>query len=93
VSVTNGATPPTSTNIIAETDEDNYSYASDFSNSSADSGDWDMETMEMNKPRDEGGFPDNQFPILVTMGQKISSFAMKVPDAPPELLRRMNVSG
>lgn len=90
-SATNGDTPPTSTNIIAEIDEDNYSYTSDFSNSSADSNDWDMEATEMSKPKNEDGFPDNQFPIILAMGQKISKFAENASDIPPELQQKMDV--
>ncbi|KAI6182458.1 hypothetical protein M3Y97_00382200 [Aphelenchoides bicaudatus] len=88
-SVTNGATPPTSTNIIAEMDEDNYSYSSDFS-SSEETDDWEMENVEVNKSKDDSSFPDNQFPVILSMGQKISAFALKVPDAPAELIKRMD---
>lgn len=90
LSTTNGATPPTSTNIIAEMDDDEYSYTSDFS-SSAES-DWEMENAtDADKSKDELGFPDDQFSVIVSMGQKISAFASKVPDVPSELLRRMDV--
>lgn len=91
LSATNGTTPPTSTNIITEIDEDNYSYSSEFSNSSAESSeDWEMDNAETNK-RDELGFPDKQILALINIGQKISVFASKIRDVPSELLQRMDV--
>lgn len=71
-------------------DEDNYSYSSDFS-SSEETDDWEMENVEVNKSKEDSSFPDNQFPVILSMGQKISAFALKVPDAPAELIKRMDV--
>lgn len=91
LSATNGATPPTSTNIIAEMNDDEYSYTSDFS-SSGDS-DWDMQdTVETEKSKDdEFGFADDQFSIILSMGKEIAAFAKTIQDPPPELIRRMEV--
>lgn len=88
VSSTNGATPPTSTNIIAEMDDDEYSYSSDFS-SSGDS-DWEMDNIETDKSKDHLGFPDDKFSSIVSMGQKISKFAATIPDVPLDLIKRMD---
>ncbi|KAI6192653.1 hypothetical protein M3Y96_01249700 [Aphelenchoides besseyi] len=87
--VTNGnatQTNGTSTNIIAEVDDD---FSSELSHSSMES-DWEMDQSAPESQDAETILAEDQFTALISMGQRVSSFASQLKNAPPELLARMD---
>ncbi|KAI6182020.1 hypothetical protein M3Y99_01963500 [Aphelenchoides fujianensis] len=78
-------TAATSTNIIAEED----GYSSEFSRSSLES-DWEMEQSGRQDSPDGNALSEQELQQLIAMGQRISTFATTLKNAPPELLSRMD---